>query len=393
VRLEGSLDAFSLPDIFSLLSMTKKTGGLHLRRAGAHGVVWLADGLVTGGASDLTRQALARRIAGSGLVADDALAAAVGQVGHDEDLGVARVLRDVSSIDEGELHTLVYEHIVDSVFDLMRWSDGEFEFVVDEANIDDVGVTRDVDEVVTEARRRLDAWAEIDSKVAAPATVLSITLDPSGDPTLSRDEWALLALIDGRRSVGDIVAMCGRGQYAVVTALAELVSRGLLKANDTEGVAALVRRQELLSSLESGSPTRATRPATAAPVDPFPASATLTSAPEPAEEPAPVAAVPALTEVVTPTAEAEVDQPTGLAEVAQIGRVSAQLGDLTAVTPQRPEFLPDRSPEHPEPLAAVVGGGGGVSAAAAPATSAAIERDPSVNKSLLLRLIAGVRGL
>ena len=44
MRLEGSLDAFSLPDIFSLLSMTKKTGGLHLRRSGAHGVVWLGDG-------------------------------------------------------------------------------------------------------------------------------------------------------------------------------------------------------------------------------------------------------------------------------------------------------------------------------------------------------------
>jgi hypothetical protein len=29
----------------------------------------------------------------------------------------------------------------------------------------------------------------------------------------------------------------------------------------------------------------------------------------------------------------------------------------------------------------------------APATSPYIERDPSVNKSLLLRLIAGVRGL
>jgi hypothetical protein len=39
VKLEGSLDAFSLPDIFALLSMTKKTGGLHLRRDGAHGVV------------------------------------------------------------------------------------------------------------------------------------------------------------------------------------------------------------------------------------------------------------------------------------------------------------------------------------------------------------------
>ena len=48
MRLEGSLDAFSLPDIFSLLSMTKKTGGLHLRRADAHGAVWLADGQLTG---------------------------------------------------------------------------------------------------------------------------------------------------------------------------------------------------------------------------------------------------------------------------------------------------------------------------------------------------------
>jgi hypothetical protein len=32
-------------------------------------------------------------------------------------------------------------------------------------------------------------------------------------------------------------------------------------------------------------------------------------------------------------------------------------------------------------------------AAAAPAAATYIERDPSVNKSLLLRLIAGVRGL
>jgi hypothetical protein len=44
VRLEGSIDAFSLPDIFSLLSMTKKTGGLHLRRESAHGVVWFTTG-------------------------------------------------------------------------------------------------------------------------------------------------------------------------------------------------------------------------------------------------------------------------------------------------------------------------------------------------------------
>src|SRR3954468_11138240 len=93
VRLEGSLDAFSLPDIFALLSMTKKTGGLHLRRSGAHGVVWFTTGALTGGGCDVGRQTFARRVVGSAPVADDALAAAVERSLAEDGLGVVRALQ------------------------------------------------------------------------------------------------------------------------------------------------------------------------------------------------------------------------------------------------------------------------------------------------------------
>jgi hypothetical protein len=76
------------------------------------------------------------------------------------------------------------------------------------------------------------------------------------------------------------------------------------------------------------------------------------------------------------------------------------------VIPPRPEpFIPQRRPDFPEggarPVMVVAGGAGAAVAASGepvPDASAAdarlhIERDPSVNKSLLLRLIAGVRGL
>src|SRR4051794_12844394 len=145
--------------------MTKKTGGLHLRRPGAHGVVWLGDGLVTGGASNLSKLSLGRRLAGSGMIADAQLSGAVSEGERSSDVGIARALRDARAIDEGDLHSVVCEHIVDTVFDLMRWPDGDFEFVIDEANIDDVGVTREVEDVVTEARKRLDTWAAIDDAV------------------------------------------------------------------------------------------------------------------------------------------------------------------------------------------------------------------------------------
>jgi hypothetical protein len=377
VRLEGSLDAFSLPDIFSLLSMTKKTGGLHLRRSGAHGVVWLGDGLITGGASDLSRLALGRRLAGSGHVTDEALAAAVETVGRSNEIGLARALRDANAIDEGELHTLVCEHVIDTVFDLMRWSEGVFEFVIDEPNVDDVGVVREVDEVVTEARTRLDAWATLDERVASPDTVLSLSLNLDTDPELQREEWALLALVNGHRSVGELVTVCGRGEYAVVVALAALVAKGLVLTEESEGVASLLRRQELVASLEpeSSTTTEILAEVLTESVD----AVEAVSAPEP--------------ESLHLARHSDDDEPP-MSEISTLPRSASLSNDIAAATAQRSDPYGSHESDHPEPLAAAASGGGMVaSPAAAAVPSGAIERDPSVNKSLLLRLIAGVRGL
>jgi hypothetical protein len=388
VRLEGSLDAFSLPDIFSLLSMTKKTGGLHLRRPDAHGAVWLADGQLTGGASDLNRASLGRRIAGSGTVDDEALTKAVARVAEDPEVGVARALRDAEDVEDDELRTLVAEHIIDTVFDLLRWEDGDFAFVQDEPNADDVGVTAPVDDVVTEARSRLESWASVETHIPTPDTVLAVAITPDNEPTVSRDDWALLALVDGRRTVAGIVELCGRGEYSVVVALAELVGRGLLEVDSGDGVSALNRRQQLLGTLEA---SNASEPEPELHAVPEPEDDASDSANESAIEVEPeVTATPVLTQVVEDVAMdvSLADDGDGSITVQRFGRQAAGSRDLSAVTPQRPEpFIPQRAPDHPEPAVAVGGGG------AAAATAHAIERDPSVNKSLLLRLIAGVRGL
>src|SRR6478609_151081 len=90
MKLEGSLDAFSLPDIFQLLSFTKKSGGLHLASDGCDGVVFFAGGQVTGASADGSRQPLARRLIGAGAVDDDALSAAVKAATDGESVGVVK---------------------------------------------------------------------------------------------------------------------------------------------------------------------------------------------------------------------------------------------------------------------------------------------------------------
>jgi hypothetical protein len=367
VRLEGTLDAFSLPDIFQLLSYTKKTGTLHLRREGLHGVVHVRDGAVTGGRGDAARQALGRRLVGAGLVDDDTLAAAAEHVLDNPGAGLGKALVATGNVDADTARELAAEQASDAVFELLRWPNGEFAFVVDEEDPDEVGASLPVEDVVAEANRRLTAWQDLADRVPSLDAVVSIVPSPSAEPAFSREEWTLLALVDGTRSVSDLVALAGTGEYVVVSCLASLAERGLVTVGAPTQTDPHAQRQQLLSALE-GKPV-------AAPEAPS------TPAPSAAEPPAPAPAAPA------PAAPEQ----------------------RTPVIPERPEpFTPSRRPDHAEPAptfaryaasaqagsSSSVGAVQGAHALAAEAAPASfIDRDPSVNKSLLLRLIAGVRGL
>jgi hypothetical protein len=424
VRLEGSLDAFSLPDIFQLLSFTKKTGGLHLRRDDLHGVVYVTTGSLTGGSSNVGREALARRLIGVGVVNDDGLRSAVDSALDDADLGVGRALQRDGHVDDSVLHETASEHVIDTVFDLLRWPEGDFEFVVDEVNPDDVGVAVAVETAVEEARRRLDGWSQVSTTIPSPDAVLAVALAPSEDPILSRDEWALLALVDGRRPVADIVGANGRGEFFVVSALASLVDRGLLVVT-TDGeppaVQVLLRRVSALAGLETGqSAVLADRPL---PAESLPAEPEEFASDElSAEDSGPARVADAFAAIAPAQREPELPDETSRStrhrnEPAEDRTVEASVEtiefDVDEVVPPRAESIrPRRRPEHPDDDLAAAGalirnqieGTAAIAnpvldtlsdpvAADAATSNGLIERDPSVNKSLLLRLIAGVRGL
>jgi hypothetical protein len=448
VKLEGSLDAFSLPDIFQLLSFTKKSGGLHLRRATTRGSVYFRDGAVTGASSDDGRQALARRLVGSAGVGETELTAAVERAAH-EGLGVSRALLDAGAVDPDFLRSLVAEQVVDAVFDLLRWSEGDFSFTVDEPGPDDVGISLGVEPVVNDARSRLESWDHACRVVPSPETVLALPVGVREDPVVTRGEWALLALVDGRRTVAELVALAGRGDYAVVSALAALIERGLLKVRTLdagEGALALARRQDILRRLENDRVPVGADEDDAIPEPPATIFAPLPPAvvaPDPADnDPADdqsaadavfadvsfgladtastastVASVLAAAAAGEPSPFSRPPAPApsrGDVETTPVQRPAARVDDGVAphlvadtrVTPARPEpFMPRRRPEFPDdsqrPGITRIGGGGGAAVAGAAGLAVAesaehkshIERDPSVNKSLLLRLIAGVRGL
>lgn len=434
MKLEGSLDAFSLPDVFQLLSLTKKSGGLHLTNGQVSGTVYFAAGSITGAISDIERQAMARRLVGMGAADDAALRRAVERAAADG-AGVARALLEAGAVDGALVQRLALEQAIDAVFDLLRWPNGDFSFGMGEENPDDVGLSVTTEQIVSDATSRRDAWEALSRLIPSPDVVLTMPVVLPEETSLDPEAWALLALIDGTRSVGDIVDVSGSGQYTVVSTLAALIQRGLVVLRDEETpdhVALVRRRQQLLAPLEGAATVdTAPQPAVATPAEPLaPAGIPHAGAVVPDSTIPATAGGPLMSQA--PPAPAA--HPTGVPAAPAAAAASSAPGPLTGahdpqgIVPPRPEpFLPKRDVEHPEPGRApgfgapgaaasaapmvtttspvgglssggapnggTVGGTAGVATATAPAGEGAIERDPTVNRSLMLRLIAGVRGL
>ena len=214
-----------------------------------------------------------------------------------------------------------------------------------------------------------------------------------GEVTLRARELALLSLLDGRRTVGEVVALSGRGEFAVVEDLAGLVQRGLVQLDATSAADALLRRQEALRAAEStpgaAPSSTAASPGVARSAAPVPAGPPSSS---PAPVPGPRVQEPPPLRLQAPAAPA----PTASAPSASVAATDRHGG--RPVTPVRPEVLAPRQPEHPEPVglapspAGQPGTAGATALAAAP-DGAAIGIDPEITRTMLMRLIAGVRGL
>jgi hypothetical protein len=304
----------------------------------------------------------------------------------------------------------------DAVFELLRWPEGDFAFAVDEQDPDDVGLRLAPDEVVSRASEQRERWDAAAERVPSPQAVPELVGSTEAETVVRAEEWAVLRLVDGRRSVAEIVELGGAGQYATVAGLAALVDRGLVRVRPSGAPDAVAETSRLISLLAPVEPTApAAAPVTAAepareptpepapepvaarvPDEQTPDAATPQESPTVEQVAREQAPAPTSTVVSVPDDEHSDDEPVpaGVGARARLGGAHVA-GDV--VPPREEPFLAPRRPVFAEPTppraVRAVASSGGSAAAAQPMTDGLIERDPSVNRSLLLRLIAGVRGL
>jgi hypothetical protein len=242
MALRGNLKDFSLPDVFQLVTFSRKTGVLRINKAdGAQGSVWFREGDVFFAQSNWHTEPLGERLVRAQRITPQALAKALEIRASEGEDGrrLGQILVDEGYITDKVLEAFVSEQIQETIFDLMRWDDGEFDFeAMPEAVEEDIGLSVSIENVIMEGSRRLEEWNRIKKKIPSMDVVFKMATAP-GEGTfeisLKPIEWNLLLLVDGTRSVAEMAQDTNRTDFEVARIVYGLFSAGLLEfASDEE---------------------------------------------------------------------------------------------------------------------------------------------------------------
>ena len=234
MALKGSLKDFSLPDLFQLLNFSKKNGTLNLLRGNARGYVCFRNGEVFFATTNWKRKPLGVKLLQAGIVTkaqvDEALelqrTTARGQ-------RLGQLLIRLGYLTKEKLELFVQEQIQDAVFELLRWTEGEFEFqpgvVFPE---EDIGLSISTEELIMEGSRRLDEWNRIEKKIPDLDVIFkmkSMNERLAAQISLTPEEWMVLTFVDGERTVKEIVDMAGMGTLQTCKIIYGLITSGLVE--------------------------------------------------------------------------------------------------------------------------------------------------------------------
>ncbi len=245
MALRGNLVDFTLSDVFQLIAMSRKTGVLRIHRLDAsRGSVWFRDGEVFFAESNWRRERLGDRLVATQKIAPGALAKAVEiRAAESEGRRLGTILVDEGYISRGVLEAFVQEQILDTIFDLMRWEDGEFDFEISaERPEEDIGLSVSIENIAMESGRRLEEWERIKKKVPSMDIVFKMASAPGEGPfeiSLKPIEWNVLLLIDGTRTVSEVAQASGMTDFDVARVVYGLFSGGLLEVVSDEELAQL----------------------------------------------------------------------------------------------------------------------------------------------------------
>lgn len=234
MELEGSLKAFSLPEVLQFLSMGKMTGVLTIQRAQYNIALIIKQGKIVNSSTLDRPRKLGQMLVHRGVIKRSDLEEVLSlQKAIESDKLLGQILIERGLITKETLRETIKLQLEEEIWDLFNWEDGYFKFEhMDESDVMNILVELEIEPLLIEGTRRLDEWEKIVKNIQDDDTVVTVaplSEDFEQEITLSDSEWLILSLINGFYDIGSLISRGGLGKFETYRIINSFLAAGLIK--------------------------------------------------------------------------------------------------------------------------------------------------------------------
>jgi hypothetical protein len=210
--LEGDLACFEVPDLLTFLHQGQRSGVLSMERPDQETKLYLRAGNPVFAATTRDDLRLGALLVRHGRVSQEIIdEALLHQTARGPRLG--RLLVVTGQITEAELASFLKVQVSEVVFETFGWATGSFTFW-ERIPPPSTAVTleMEIENLLLEGIRRVDVRSRLSELFPDLTMAVEAAVNPDRvkhTVTLTPEEWNVLFLLDGRRSLGEICRLAG----------------------------------------------------------------------------------------------------------------------------------------------------------------------------------------
>lgn len=231
MSLRGTLDAFNLSSLLQLLSNDQKTGVLYVANGPNSVKIFMKAGIIVYASSSEENLRMGRLLVNQGEISEEKLRSCL-RISKDAGLKLGKTLVRDGAISLDTLKKTLHRQVKEILCSLFLWKTGAFEFRDIPFEVEGKLVTKmNTMEILLEASRRIDEWSVIKEQIETDDQVFAISEKTQGkkDVKLNKTEWRILSLVDGTRTVREIVDKSGHDEFSAFKALCSMKLSGLVE--------------------------------------------------------------------------------------------------------------------------------------------------------------------
>ena len=243
MALKGNLRDFSTTQLLNLVHLARKTGLLAIERQNGAARLYFREGKLIHANIGSADGHLADMLLKAGKLSDEQVQTIQTRADMRSDKQLGLALMNAGYVTQDDIVQSVKQYMLDIVYTLFGWNQGEFQFDQDTLPSDDrIAVPINLENVIMEGSRRIEESEQLQDELPDLNSVgLRFTDSPDTrlrNVNLSVEEWRVISFINPRITIKQIAQSNGMDDFKIRKIVYGMLQAGLVELARPEGVPA-----------------------------------------------------------------------------------------------------------------------------------------------------------